>query len=475
MTTSSTPSSSANATVRDAAETYYRHLLSTGHHASTAAVVREVAGSGSAVYQGAAFCASLMPCFISKETESLAYAAARNVGDAIRVLARQIAADRALWDGLHLNDAQRRALEYSFCEPVSLLNRFDGFALSDGDIRFMECNPTPPGGMVYADMLTRAFEVAPIMREFRERFPVRTFSQDAQLFDAVLSTFERLGGRGKPRIALATDASPKGFDRADGTARSTIDVRLNASVEMQFTLRSLQRSGIEVFVAAPYRFEFVDGKLSLDGGVVDAVIVASWTPLLAVGPSHPIFRAAREGRVWLVNSPVENIFLGNKNVLAMLSDRAVTREILTPELAEAVERHVPWTRALRPGVTTYQGRRVELADTVMGEREDFVLKPADSWGGQGLRFGSDHDDAEWRALVAQSMQGDYIVQERLRPPQYRYPVEGADAPEERTGYVDLNPFVWGGDRPYGFIARVSPSVVTNVAKGATMVPVFVLE
>lgn len=473
MTT--TPSFAASIAQRDAAEAHYRSLLAARHHESTAAAVREVAGSGSAVYQGAAFCESLMPCFVTRHTETLAYTAARQVGDALRVLARQVAASPALWGQLHLNDAQRRALEYSFCEPVSLLNRFDGFALSDGGIRFMECNPTPPGGLVYADMLTRAFEAMPILAEFRERFPVRTFCQDDQLLDAVLSTFERLGGRGKPRIALATDASPKGVDRADGSARSTVEVRLNASVEMQFTLRSLQRSGVEIAAAAPGRFEFVDGSLRLDGGVVDAVIVASWVPLLEVGPSHPIFRAAREGRVWLVNSPVENIFLGNKNVLAMLSDPAVTREILAPELAQAVERHVPWTRPLRPGTTTWQGERIELAQLLADARDDFVLKPADSWGGQGLHFGADHGDAEWRELVAQSMLGDYIVQERLRPPQYRYPVDGGAGLEERVGYVDLNPFVWTGDRPYGFIARVSPSVVTNVAKGATMVPVFVLE
>lgn len=473
--TSTAASSFANATPRNAAEAYYRTLLSGRHHESTAAMVREVAGSSSAVYQGAVFCESLSPCFISKHTESLAYTAASQVGDAIRVLARQLAADRGLWGGLHLSDAQRRALEYSFCAPVSLLNRFDGFVLADGGIRFMECNPTPPGGMVYADMLTRAFEAAPIMAEFRERFPVRSFSQDSQLLDAVLSTFERLGGRGKPRIALATDAAPKGVDRADGTARSTVEVRLNASVEMQFTLRSLQRSGVEIAAAGPDRFEFADGQLRLDGGVVDAIIVASWIPLLEVGASHPIFRAARAGCVWLVNSPIENIFLGNKSVLAMLSDPDFTREILTPELAQAVERHVPWTRALRPGTTTWQDRRVDLVDLLENGRDDFVLKPADSWGGQGLHFGSDHGDAEWRALVARSMSGDYIVQERLRPPQYRYPVAGADGQEERVGYIDLNPFVWCADRPYGFIARVSPSVVTNVAKGATMVPVFVLE
>jgi uncharacterized circularly permuted ATP-grasp superfamily protein len=167
--------------------------------------------------------------------------------------------------------------------------------------------------------------------------------------------------------------------------------------------------------------------------------------------------------------------LYSKALFAVLSDPAHAHR-LEPEIAEAAARHVPWTRVVRAGTSTWEGREVDLPSFLIERQESLVLKPARGFGGEGVRLGWQCPPEEWRAAVRDAMGGSAITvaQERVRLRTEPYPVRRGGALEIEERFADLNPFVWGDEVASGCVARVGREPMLNLARGASFVPVFVL-
>src|SRR5205085_8694114 len=87
------------------------------------------------------------------------------------------------------------------------------------------------------------------------------------------------------------------------------------------------------------------------------------------------------GAVCVVNTFRAKL-LHKKMSLALLSDDRYA-PLYTAGQRAAIARHVPWTRKVREGHTTYAGGVIDLADFVMANRARLVLKPNDEYGGKG--------------------------------------------------------------------------------------------
>src|SRR5205085_6610476 len=96
--------------------------------------------------------------------------------------------------------------------------------------------------------------------------------------------------------------------------------------------------------------------------------------------------------------------------------------------------------------TSHGGREVDLVEHVRRERERFVLKPNDDYGGAGIVLGWTVDAGEWEAALARALAEPYIVQERVPIPMEPYPsyVEGRVLVIDRL--IDTAPL--GPPRPY---------------------------
>ena len=206
--------------------------------------------------------------------------------------------------------------------------------------------------------------------------------------------------------------------------------------------------------------------LQVRGGTVHHAGKRLHALLLNLVPARPdLYRCFKAGRLAIFNGPLEPM-LSTKRNLALLSEHAGS-ERWTDRERELIAKHLPWTREVRAGETTYDGAAVDLPAFLLDERQRLVLKPALESGGRGVLVGAAAEPREWRAQVDAALsEGGWIVQERVesRPFLYRYGDEGAA----------LHRVVWGpfalGQRYGGVVLRLQPLAhgdVVSVAGGAT--------
>ena len=181
------------------------------------------------------------------------------------------------------------------------------------------------------------------------------------------------------------------------------------------------------------------------------------------GLIEPVLSAAERGKVRIF-SPMDAELYGSKGALALLSDEA-NRGLFTTEELDCLDRLLPWTRMVRPGPVTVDGRSVLLEEYALSAREELILKPVMLHGGAGVTPGWLTDPDDWAALVKESMHQESVLQRRIHPHTELFPSD--DGPVEHL-------LVWGaflGTRGYaGMYLRGRPAdggvAVLNVATGA---------
>jgi hypothetical protein len=182
-------------------------------------------------------------------------------------------------------------------------------------------------------------------------------------------------------------------------------------------------------------------------------------------PPEAVFRAFKAGRLSLYNSPV-GALIGDKRNLAILSEHADSALFTAAERA-LLHRHLPWTRTIGPGMATFNGVTLPLAELLLAHREDFVIKPHDGAGGDRVTLGRSVPAETWERLVATAMrERGWLAQERVdsRPYLYQHGEHGCA----------VHAAVWGtfcfGDAFGGGFLRVGPAGagdgVINSARGA---------
>jgi uncharacterized circularly permuted ATP-grasp superfamily protein len=192
------------------------------------------------------------------------------------------------------------------------------------------------------------------------------------------------------------------------------------------------------------------------------------------GLEHPVIQAVRDHAVCMVNPFVCKV-LHKKASLAVLSDEANAHLFSADEL-RAIEIHVPWTRVLEERQTTYYGARVDLLPFLAQNKDLFVIKPNDEYGGKGIVLGWEVDQAEWEASLRAALSEPSIVQKRVSLPKFPYAsfIEGRVEIYDRM--LDTNPFLWYGDYACGCLTRLSTVSLLNVtAGGGSTVPTFVVD
>jgi uncharacterized circularly permuted ATP-grasp superfamily protein len=189
---------------------------------------------------------------------------------------------------------------------------------------------------------------------------------------------------------------------------------------------------------------------------------------------HPVIRAVREHAVCMVNPFVCKI-LHKKASLAVLSDEA-NAAMFTLEEQRAIERYVPWTRLLAERKTTHNGQSVDLMSFLAKNKNEFVLKPNDEYGGKGIVLGWEAEQSKWEAALRAGLSDPRIVQKRVPLPRFPYAslVDGRVEIYDRM--LDTNPFIWYGQYMDGCLTRLSTASLLNVtAGGGSTVPTFVVD
>jgi uncharacterized circularly permuted ATP-grasp superfamily protein len=230
---------------------------------------------------------------------------------------------------------------------------------------------------------------------------------------------------------------------------------------------------MKALICAPEDLTYRAGRLRCKGVAIDVVYRRVLLSELLARPqvAKALLAAYKAGDVTVVNSFRAKL-LHKKMSLALLSDDRYS-SLYTPLERRAIAKHIPWTRKVREGHTTYGGKTIDLADFVLRAKDRLVLKPNDEYGGKGVILGWTVDAHEWEQTLLTALTASYVVQEKVPVPREAFPVL-LDRMHFLDLSVDCDPYLFWG-KVTGQLTRLSSSALLNVTAGAgSVVPTYVV-
>jgi uncharacterized circularly permuted ATP-grasp superfamily protein len=130
------------------------------------------------------------------------------------------------------------------------------------------------------------------------------------------------------------------------------------------------------------------------------------------------------------------------------------------------------------------GESVDLIPHLRAQREQFVIKPNDEYGGTGVTLGWETSEGDWDTAIARALaerDRGWVAQQRITVRREVFPicetsVAGASGNRVamRDMLVDFAPYIFRG-RLAGYLTRLSASGLANVTSGGGQVPAFVVQ
>ncbi len=394
------------------------------------------------------------PKFLTAHEERELRVAAGAVLSGIMAAKERILSDPKMLDFIGIRPKERELIlidpGYAHIAPCA---RLDSFMTPDGP-RFVELNGECPAGPAYSDVLTQQFLVTSLMQELGRRMNVRAIATLPPLLATLLACYREWGGRRMPRIAVVDyDGLPTG-------------------PEFELCRDFFERCGYDTLVSDPRQLAY-DGQnlLCAEGRRIDIVYRRVLTNefLERLDEVRPLLDAYRDRAVCVVN-PFCSKVVHKKAIFAVLTDDN-RGAWLKPSDQDLIDRHVPWTRVVTAGPTSFAGGTHDLLELLSASREDFVLKPNDEYGGKGITLGWEVSDSEWQTALKDAVDNDFVVQQRLQLIPEDFPGIEGDLQQESL-FVDLDPYLYRGQM-VGALARLGAGGLCNVTSGGGQVPLII--
>lgn len=338
-------------------------------------------------------------------------------------------------------------------------SRLDSFFHADrGELHYVEYNAETPAGMGYNDVLADVFMELEPMKRFQERYHITNMTLVGDLASSLVMAYHEWGGVGTPQIAIA-----------DWHEVPTLN-------EHEIIRVYFERLGIKAILIDPRQLEYRNGHLWAYDFRIDLLYKrVLYSELVErMGIDNPILRAVRDRAVMITNSPSAKL-MAKKASFAFLSDEQ-NAHLFTAEHLRAIHEHIPWTRLVCERKTVYKGEEVDLMPFLVDNRERFVLKPNDEYGGKGVVLGWQTSPEAWEAELRHAMTMPYVAQERVDSIVRLFPALIDGKLDISPRFVDANPYAFYGRTVYGCLTRLSSMALLNVtAGGGSVVPTFLLH
>ena len=338
--------------------------------------------------------------------------------------------------------------------PYVTLGRFDSY-WSGRRARFLELNVAGAALWSLAELLGEAALELPGLGEILENHDAESWPLTSRMLDGLLAAWR----------AARPGIDPRRIAIVDWNVATSFEHRRLAE---QFT-----RMGVPAEFVTPDAISFDGRELRSPAGPID-LVYRRFTMLDLIERHQklaPVLEAARVDAVVTVPSYASDV-AHSKRLFAFLTHERWQRN-LSPAQRALVDAHVPWTRLFGPGKTQFEGRRADLRELALAERERFVLKPAESQEGRGVLLGAEADPRTWRAEVERRFGGPHVLQEVVQAPLRRLLIPRGRRVEEVSRWLHLGEFVIGGQLA-GFLARSSEDLVLTPSSDEHALPCLVL-
>jgi len=401
-------------------------------------------------------CPFLRPHIMPRTQYQIVKRAAETLAKALERMAIAALNDKALLALLHLTQAEETAARI---EPgyssLCVSSRLDAHVNATG-FQFLEYNAETPAGVGDQMQLETILFRLPAVKEFLEANAHWLPKPHCALLISLLKAYREWGGEeDKPRIAIVD---------WDGVPTSS---------EFRILKNYFVAQGYPAVIADPHALEYNGDYLSVEGLRIDIVYkrVIIHEFLSEFGLDHPLVQAYQQGRVCMANS-FRTKLAHKKSAFAVLSDPVYEYLFDADELG-MIQKHIPWTRYVRPSRTVFQGSEIDLETLILNERKHFVLKPNDDYGGHGVFLGWESNREQWQEALKAALQRPYVVQERVSLEKTSIPTY-SDRVFLAELFIDCNPFLFQNEVE-GALIRLSASSLLNVTSGAGQTALLVLE
>ena len=401
-------------------------------------------------------CPFLRPHIVTRTLYDEVARAAQTIARAIERVVERALIDKDLLAELSLTprEEQMARIDPGYSQ-LCVTSRLDAYVSEDG-FKFLEYNAESPAGVGDQMQLEKVlFELAHMKHLLEERAHWRP-EPHKRLLQSLLQAYREWGGdKEQPRIAI-------------------VDWK-GVSTESEF--RILQKyfaaEGYSTIIADPDDLRYHDGQLSCGDFVIDIVYkrVVIHEFLERCAEDHPLAQAYADRRVCIANS-FRTKLAHKKAGFAILSNPRYIDLFAADEL-QVLRRHIPWTRRVTEGKTSFEDGEHDLIQLIRREREQLVLKPNDDYGGHGVFLGWETSPEEWEHAIALSLERPYVVQQRVPLKKVAMPTFSGGLRLDEM-FVDFNPFLFHNEVE-GALIRLSSSSLLNVTSGGGQTALLVLE
>ena len=232
-------------------------------------------------------------------------------------------------------------------------------------------------------------------------------------------------------------------------------------------------SNLKVRSAFVHELDFSSEGISFKGEKIDHVFLSYYNPHVfdRFGEFLPFWDLFQRGKVNIVDG-FEEVFWSNKLLLAYLSEFIDGLDFPSDSVSRFKDT-VPWTRIIREGTTEYQGETFNISELAKSDKDNFVVKKAQSAEGKMVFVGNQVPQSNWDETIDQVLNTeDWIIQEFI-PPE----VTTVLLPDDKGGFhkekvaKSISPYVTGSSI-CGYLNRfykIDPGVTqANSARAAAL-------
>ncbi len=374
----------------------------------------------------------------------------------------------------------------------NLLARGD-FMINESGIKCLEYNINTNLGGMNLPLWESLYLATPIISEFLDKYKVKIHNKNLyfflfrQLVNAASTFYTDCD---EVNIAIVM---PQGFD---DPFRASQERYLN-SVYREVLQSEFDYLKGQVFICDFSRIKVVGEDVFCENKKLHYIV--EWCQGFVPADILNLFKK----RKILISNGAIAWLLSTKLNLALLSENKDS-ELFSPGEKEIIEKYIPWTRKVVPGETTYEGKKIQLEEFILSNREKLVLKPLLGAGGKEIYVGCHKSEKEWKDLVESAMKWNdwkgihldrnltekqwyefaekaykevknWVVQEYIEPPRYLYQLGKNGCAEHHA--------VWGffifGNTYAGGWVRVLPanndSGIINCHQGARVSVLFEVD
>lgn len=373
----------------------------------------------------------------------------------------------------------------------NLVGRGD-FILGQDGLKCLEYNINTNLGGLQLPLWESLYLNTPIISGFLEQNNIRIFNQNlfAVLLEYLLHAALKRFANGWPEMNIVIAVPYYAQEQA-----LAAEERYYNSVYRKILADHGSLKG-EVFLCGYPQLEVAEGRVYYKGRRIATLV--EWYQGFVPSPIRDVFKA---GNILIYNGAVAWL-LSAKSNLVLLSESADS-ELFTGEERSWIKQHIPWTRRVGGGQTSYRSEKIQLEKFLISNRENLILKPSMGYGGKDIYIGRHTSQSAWRDLTTIALKPEnwfhLPVGQHITEEQWTDIVKSAQMVKNWVvqEYVESVPYVyqwgengcaehsavWGyfifGNRYAGSWLRVLPKIhdrgIINCHQGARVSVVFEVD